>query len=121
MAKQRQWDHSEYVTELLWGLLEATNEIPVNCSAWYLFTLKEKKSYNKYSQEEKANGQGPYIIRKVGSHLSEISSSNSISLAAKPRRRNSGATDRAVTCPCHSSLATEPSALPITVNKDCIH
>ena len=49
--------------------------------------------------------------------LSEISSNNSISLAAKPRRRNSGATDRAVTCPCHSSLATEPSALPMTAKE----
>lgn len=53
---------------------------------------------------------------KHSTHFSEISSSSSINLAAKPSRRNSGATERAVTCPCHSSLATEPSALPITVN-----
>lgn len=47
-------------------------------------------------------------------HLSEISSSMSMSLAAKPSRLNSGATERAVTWPCHSSRATEPSAFPMT-------
>uniref|UniRef100_A0A8C7K6E4 Crooked neck pre-mRNA splicing factor 1 n=1 Tax=Oncorhynchus kisutch TaxID=8019 RepID=A0A8C7K6E4_ONCKI len=43
-----------------------------------------------------------------------ISSSISISLAASPSRLNSGATERAVTCPCHSSRATDPSAFPMT-------
>lgn len=37
-----------------------------------------------------------------------------MSLAARPSRLNSGATERAVTCPCHSSLATDPSAFPMT-------
>lgn len=56
-----------------------------------------------------------YIFNpKVKLHLSEISSSMSMSLAAKPSRLNSGATDRAVTWPCHSSRATEPSAFPMT-------
>lgn len=45
--------------------------------------------------------------------LSEISCNNSISLVAKPRHQNCGATDRAVTCPYHSSLDMESSALPI--------
>lgn len=56
------------------------------------------------------------LKEKGNTHFSEISSNSSINLAAKPSRRNSGATERAVTCPCHSSLATEPSALPITVD-----
>ncbi|TNN39099.1 hypothetical protein EYF80_050734 [Liparis tanakae] len=46
--------------------------------------------------------------------LSEISSSISMSLAARPSLLNSGATDSAVTWPCHSSRATEPSAFPMT-------
>lgn len=50
-------------------------------------------------------------------NLSEISSSISMSLAARPSRLNSGATDRAVTWPCHSSRATDPSAFPITARK----
>lgn len=56
------------------------------------------------------------LKEKGNTHFSEISSNSSINLAAKPSRRNSGATERAVTCPCHSSLATEPSALPITAD-----
>lgn len=60
------------------------------------------------------------LKEKGNTHFSEISSNSSINLAAKPSRRNSGATERAVTCPCHSSLATEPSALPITADRQSI-
>lgn len=55
-------------------------------------------------------------MSETNPHLSEISSNMSMSLAAKPRRLNSGATDRAVTWPCHSSRATEPSAFPMTAD-----
>ncbi|KAG7236732.1 hypothetical protein INR49_000467 [Caranx melampygus] len=40
-----------------------------------------------------------------------------MSLAARPSLLNSGATDRAVTWPCHSSRATDPSAFPMTARE----
>uniref|UniRef100_A0A8C7PZA1 Crooked neck-like protein 1 n=1 Tax=Oncorhynchus mykiss TaxID=8022 RepID=A0A8C7PZA1_ONCMY len=66
---------------------------------------QEEDDEEEEDEEDENNG---------GTHLSEISSSISISLAASPSRLNSGATERAVTCPCHSSRATDPSAFPMT-------
>uniref|UniRef100_A0A8C7K521 Crooked neck-like protein 1 n=1 Tax=Oncorhynchus kisutch TaxID=8019 RepID=A0A8C7K521_ONCKI len=76
--------------------------------------LAMAKMWKRQQQEEDEEEEDEEDENNGGTHLSEISSSISISLAASPSRLNSGATERAVTCPCHSSRATDPSAFPMT-------
>lgn len=54
------------------------------------------------------------FIKSYLAYLSEISSRPVIRVRAIPNFLNSGATVTAVTCPCHCSRSTLPSAFPIT-------
>lgn len=71
-GKTGQYHHYEYVTGLLWKLLEAEHETPMKL---HHDTFSLKKQLINIHQKRKNQMVRVQIIWKTGSYLSEISSS----------------------------------------------